>query len=222
MLLSAHDEEGRGASSATLTNDEIRDNCMVIFAAGHDTTATVLTWWIGLMTQHPDYAARARQEVEDAIGDSNPTAEDLGRLKWLNATIREAMRLYPPTPNLFFRCAVRDVQIGGWHVAKGASVNVPVWHVHHDGRWFANPEAFQPERFMPNAPDIPRGAYMPFGAGPRVCIGQHLAMIEMALIAAFLLRQFDFTFDEGEGLSKPKIAMVLKPEKTLKVKFTRR
>lgn len=107
-------------------------------------------------------------------------------------------------------------------MAKGASINIPVWHVHHDARWYPEPETFQPERFMPNAPDIPRGAYLPFGAGPRVCIGQHLATIEMALVAVFLIRQFDFTLADASVLPKPKIDMVLKPEKNLQVTFTRR
>lgn len=222
MLLSAHDEEAQNAATAALTNEEICDNCMVLFAAGHDTTATVLTWWIGLMARHPEYAARVRQEVEETIGERNPTAEELSRLKWTNASLKEAMRLYPPTPNLFFRRAVRDVQIGDWHVTQGASVNIPVWHVHHDARWYPEPEKFLPERFMPGAPEIPRGAYLPFGSGPRVCIGQHLATIEMALAAAFLVRQFDFSLAGSEELPPPKIDMVLKPANTLQVKFTRR
>jgi cytochrome P450 len=222
MLLSAHDEEAQTAATATLTNEEICDNCLVLFAAGHDTTATVLTWWIGLMAQHPEYVAKVRQEVEEALGDRNPTAEELSRLKWTNATIKEAMRLYPPTPNLFFRRAVRDVRIGEWHVAKGASVNIPVWHVQHDARWFPEPERFMPERFMPNAPEIPRGAYLPFGSGPRVCIGQHLATIEMAMTVTFLIRRYDLSLAEGQGLPKPRIDMVLKPEKPLLVKFARR
>ncbi|QAU33442.1 cytochrome P450 [Janthinobacterium sp. 17J80-10] len=223
MLLSAHDDEAQGASSSpTLSTEEIRDNCMVIFAAGHDTTATVMTWWIGLMAHHPEVAEKVRQEVAEVAGDRNPTADELSRMKWMNATIKEAMRLYPPTPNLFFRCPVRDIEIGGWHVPKGASINVPVWHVQHDARWFPEPESFRPERFMPNAAEIPRGAYMPFGAGPRVCIGQHLATIEMALIATFLIRQFDLSPGDAAGLPSPKIDMVLKPETTLRVKFTRR
>lgn len=223
MLLSAHDDEAQGTSSSpTLSTEEIRDNCMVIFAAGHDTTATVMTWWIGLMAHHPEIAEKVRQEVAEVVGDRNPTADELSRMKWMNATIKEAMRLYPPTPNLFFRCPVRDIEIGGWHVPKGASINVPVWHVQHDARWFPEPESFKPERFMPNAPEIPRGAYMPFGAGPRVCIGQHLAMIEMALIATFLIRQFDLRPCDAAGLPAPKIDMVLKPEQTLRVNFVRR
>lgn len=223
MLLSAHDDEAQSTSSSpTLSTAEIRDNCMVIFAAGHDTTATVMTWWIGLMAHHPEVAGKVRQEVAEVVGDRNPTAEELSRMKWMNATIKEAMRLYPPTPNLFFRCPVRDIEIGGWHVPKGASINVPVWHVQHDARWFPEPESFRPQRFMPNAAEIPRGAYLPFGVGPRVCIGQHLATIEMALIATFLIRQFDLQPCDAAGLPAPKIDMVLKPETTLRVNFLRR
>ncbi|HEY8101808.1 MAG TPA: cytochrome P450 [Burkholderiaceae bacterium] len=223
MLLSAHDEEAQsGSLTATLSNAEIHDNCSVIFAAGHDTTAGALTWWIGLMTQHPEYAERARQEINEVLGDKNPAPETLTRLTWLTATIKESLRLCPPVVTMFVRRAIRDVQIGEWRIPKGTAAHVPIWHIHHDPRWFPEPEKFQPERFMPGAPEIPRGAYMPFGTGPRVCIGQHFAMIEMTLIAAMLLRQFDFEFIAGESLPKPKIEMLLRPEKPLQINFIRR
>lgn len=223
MLLAAHDEEAPSDSlAATLSNSEIHDNCSVIFAAGHDTTAGALTWWIGLMTQYPDYAAKARQEINEVIGDKHPTPELLARLTWLTATIKESLRLCPPVVTMFLRRAIRDVQIGEWHIPKGGATHVPIWHIHHDARWFAEPDKFRPERFMPGAPEIPRGAFMPFGTGPRVCIGQHFAMIEMTLIAVMLLRQFDFEFMPGQTLPKPKIEMLLKPEKTLMVNFIRR
>lgn len=222
MLLSAQDEEAQNKSAATLSNDEIRDNCMVIFAAGHDTTATALTWWIALMANHPEHAARVRQEIADVLGDRLPAAEDFAKLSWLNATLKEAMRLYPPAPLLFVRRLVRDIQLGEWHIPAGVNLSIPVWHVHHDARWFPEPDKFQPERFMPGAPDIPRGAYMPFGTGPRVCIGQHFAMMEMALIAALLIREFDFAPIDGEGVPKAKVEMVLKPAKDLRVNFIRR
>lgn len=222
MLLSAQDDEAQSKSTATLTNDEIRDNCMVIFAAGHDTTATALTWWIALMAQHPGYADKVRQEIETVIGDRNPAPEDFSRLAWLTATLKESMRLYPPAPLLFVRRLTQDMQLGEWHIPKGANLSVPIWHVHHDARWFADPEQFQPERFMPAAAEIPRGAYMPFGTGPRVCIGQHFAMMEMALIATLLARQFDFAFSDAQGMPKPKLEMMLAPEKDLMIRFTRR
>ncbi|MBI1890515.1 MAG: cytochrome P450 [Burkholderiales bacterium] len=223
MLLAAKDEEAQGTSSAaTLTVEEIRDNCMVIFAAGHDTTATVLTWWIALMAEHRDVADKVRQEIAEVVGDRTPTADDLSKLTLLNATLKEAMRLYPPAPLLFARRVISGFQLGEWHIPKGANVNIPVWHVHHDARWYADPEKFLPERFLAGAPDIPRGAYMPFGTGPRVCIGQHFATMEMALIAALLLREFDFAFSEAQGMPKPKVDMVLKPEKAVMVNFIRR
>jgi cytochrome P450 len=223
MLLAAHDEEAQsGSLTATLSNEEIHDNCSVIFAAGHDTTAGALTWWIGLMTQHPEYAKKARQEMSDVLGDKHPTSEALTRLTWLTATIKESLRICPPVVTLFPRRALRDVQIGEWRIPKGAAAQVPIWHIHHDARWFPEPDQFKPERFMPGALEIPRGAFMPFGTGPRVCIGQHFAMVEMTLIAAMLLKEFDFEFMPGQGLPKPKIEMLLKPETTLMVKLIRR
>ncbi|MBS0307673.1 MAG: cytochrome P450 [Proteobacteria bacterium] len=222
MLLSAQDDEAQNKSAATLSNDEIRDNCMVIFAAGHDTTATALTWWIALMAQHSEYASKVRQEIAEVLGERMPAAEDFAKLNWLNATLKEALRLYPPAPLLFVRRVTQDITLGEWTIPKGSNLSVPVWHVHHDARWFPEPDTFQPERFLPGAPDIPRGAYLPFGTGPRVCIGQHFAMMEMALIAALLIRAFDFTPTDDAGMPKPKIAMVLQPERALRINFTRR
>lgn len=223
MLLAAHDEEAPiDSATATLSTDEIHDNCSVIFAAGHDTTAGALTWWIGLMAQYPDYAEQARQEINEVLGDKHPTPEILARLPWLTATIKESLRLCPPVVGLFLRRAVRDVQIGEWRIPKNGAVSVPIWSIHHDARSFPEPEAYRPQRFMPGAPEIPRGAFMPFGAGPRVCIGQHFAMTEMTMIAATLLQQFDFTFPPGQSLPKPRIEMLLKPETTLLVNFIRR
>ncbi len=220
MLMSAQDEQAQD-NAAALTTEEIRDNCMVIFAAGHDTTATVLTWWIALMTQHPEAAARARQEIAQVLGERAPAPEDLPQLAWLNATLKEAMRLYPPTPILFVRRSGRDLDLGGWRIPARTNITVPVWHVHRDARWFAEPESFRPERFLPGAPDMPRGAWLPFGTGPRVCIGQHLAMMELALIATQLLRNFDFAFADGQGMPKAVVNMVLSPERDLLVRFTR-
>lgn len=223
MLLSARDEEGCGESAEErLSEAEIHDNCAVIFAAGHDTTAAALTWWIGFLTQHRDYADKARQEIQQVLNDRDPTAKELTELLWVNATIKETMRICPVVFGLFNRRAIRDVKIGEWHIPKGATVSVPTWHVHRDPRWYPEPDKFQPDRFMPGAPKIPRGAYLPFGIGPHVCIGQSLAMTEMMLICISLLRQFDFEFAEGQSLPKPKAEALVKPEVPLKIIFTPR
>ncbi len=227
MLLSAQDQEQdqqqQSGSSASMLNDqEIHDNCAVIFAAGHDTTAAALTWWLGQMTQHPDYADKAREEIQQTIGDREPTPEELMGFTWLNATIKETMRICPSVVSLFNRRAIRDTKLGQWHIPKGATVSVPIWNVHHDERYYPEPDKFQPERFLPGAPKIPRGAYLPFGVGPHICIGQHLALLEMAQICAALLRQFDFEFIDGQSLPKAKVEMLLKPEVPLMIKFCKR
>ena len=222
MLLAACDDNPT-TGSATLTSQEIHDNCFLLFSAGFDTASSALTWWIGLMATHPDVAAKLRREIDNE--NENPgasTMEAISRLPYLNATIREAMRLYPPSTALFTRVALRDVDIGATPVAKGTLVVVPIWHLHHDPRSFAEPYVFRPERFMPDAPKIARGAYLPFGAGPHFCLGQHFATIEMALIAAHFVENFDWCLEEGAVLPEPVVDIALKPQSTLRVRFTRR
>ncbi len=220
MLLAACDDKPTTAS-ATLTSQEIHDNCILLFTAGFDTAASALTWWIGLMATHPDVVEQVRSEI-DIANASASSLESIARLPYLNATIKEAMRLYPPSTALFTRVALRDVVIGETPVAKGTLVVIPVWHLHHDPRSFAQPSAFRPERFMPGAPAIPRGAYLAFGAGPHFCLGQHFATIEMALIAAHIVQNFELALDAGAVLPEPVVDMALKPETTLYVRFTRR
>lgn len=218
MLLAARDDQ-TGAGNASLSAQEIHDNCFVLFAAGFDTASSAMSWWIGLMATHPDIVEQLRQEIKAA----NTTAlESIARLPLLNATIKEAMRLYPPSTALFTRVAQKDVVIGDTPVAKNTLVVIPIWSLHHDARSFAEPNVFRPERFLPDAPAIPRGAYLPFGAGPHFCLGQHFASIEMALIAAHLIQHFDFALAEGEALPEPVVDLVLKPKSGLRVRVTRR
>ncbi|MFL0798390.1 MAG: cytochrome P450 [Cellvibrionaceae bacterium] len=223
MLMKARDEEASSSDdSATLTDKEIHDNCSVIFAAGHDTTAGALVWWIGLMTEYPEYAAKIRQQIEEVIGDRQPTPEDVSQLTWLNASIRETMRKCPSVVALFNRTTTKDIQVGEYVIPKDKTVSVLFWDVHNNPEWYKEPEKFLPERFMPGADKIPKGAYIPFGIGPRVCIGQHLAMLELSMIGIALLRNFDFQFKEGERLPAPKVEMLLKPETPLHLYFSKR
>ena len=220
MMLAARDDAPT-TGSATLTLQEIHDNCFVLFGAGFDTSSSALTWWIGLMAKHPEVVEQLRRELS-SLGVDAPPLESIARLPYLNATIKEAMRLYPPSTALFNRVALRDVVIGDTPVSKGTLAVIPIWQLHHDPRSFAEPEVYRPERFMPGAPDIPRGAYLPFGAGPHFCLGQHFATVEMALIAAHLIQNFDFALAEGTTLPEPVVDLALKPKSGLQVKFTRR
>ncbi|MBK8285370.1 MAG: cytochrome P450 [Ahniella sp.] len=220
MLLAARDDAPT-AGNSSLTSQEIHDNCMLLFSAGFDTSSSALTWWIGLMATHPEIAGRLRDEIDSAMAEGSPL-EHIARLPYLNATIKEAMRLYSPSTALFTRVALRDVVIGDTPVSKGTLVAIRIWSLHHDERSFAEPDRYRPERFLPDAPAIPRSAYMPFGAGPHFCLGQHFATMEMALIAAHLAMDFEFSLAEGTTLPEPFVDVALKPKTTLKVQFTRR
>jgi cytochrome P450 len=220
VMLAARDVQGQ-ATDARLSAAEIHDNCVALFGAGHDTSASALTWWLGLMAAHPQVADRVRQEANALLALNAISFEAIANLPLLNATLKEAMRLYPPSTAVFSRCAVRDVRIGDVEVSKGSLVIIPIWSIHHDKRWFPEPNKFQPERFMPGAPTIPRSAYMPFGAGPHFCLGQQFAMMEMGLIAAKLIRLYDFSLEKGVSLPPPIVDLVLKPKTHLVVRFAR-
>lgn len=220
MLLAARDDAPT-TGNASLTSQEIHDNCILLFTAGFDTASSALTWWIGLMATHPDVVEKLRLEIDGASVSTSPI-DGIVRLPYLNATIKEAMRLYSPSTALFTRVAIRDVVIGETPVPKGTLVVVPIWHLHHDARSFVEPNIFRPDRFMPNAPPIPRSAYMPFGAGHHFCLGQHFASMEMALIAAHLVQNFDLVMEAEADLPKPVVDVALKPKSTMRVRFTRR
>lgn len=220
LMLAARDEQAE-APQAALSDVEVLDNCVGLFGAGHDTSATALTWWIGLMATHPEVAAQVRDEVRGLPEDHASAAKDIAEARLLNATIKEAMRLYPPSAATFSRRALRDVEIDGQTIAKGALVMIPIWNLHHDARWFPEPDAFRPERFLPGAPPLPRSAFMPFGIGPHFCLGQQFATVEMALVAARLIRHHGFSLDHGTAMPAPVVDLVLKPRERLQVRFTR-
>jgi cytochrome P450 len=226
MLALRDDEEGAQARAAKpsqgLTDAELHDQCKVIFLAGHDTSATALQWWCWLMAENPQAAQRAREELDRVLGQRDPTPDDMPQLDWLVATLKEAMRLYPPAPSLIARRATADIPVGDWVIPARSVVALVPWIVHHDARWFPQPEAFKPERFTAGAPALPRGAWMPFGAGPRVCIGQHFAMLEMTLVAAMLLQRYELRTEPGEPVPQADFNVTLRPKASIRLRFVRR
>lgn len=144
-----------------------------------------------------------------------PTAQALASLGYLTQTIKETLRLYPVAPVLISRRSTRPLSLGGWQLPARTLFMLPVQLMHRDSRWFPEPEAFRPERFAPDAPELPRGAYMPFGTGPRVCLGQHLAMAEMTVIAAMLLQRFELSIPEGRTAPRPVWRVTLRPDQPL-------
>ena len=217
-LLALRDEAtGQGLSEA-----EVFDQCIVSFQAGHETTATALTWWSALMAAHPGAAARAQAEVDTVLAGALPGPDDLVRLPWLVASLKEAMRLYPPTAAIFSRRCTQDLTLGGYALRKGALLRITIWSLHRDARWFVRPQDFSPERFLPDAPPPPRGAYLPFGAGPRVCIGQHFALLEMAVAAALFLQRLQLPDQVGRPLPPPEMQVTLRPRGGLPLALRRR
>lgn len=188
MLLSAVDNQGDGS---LLSDREVRDQLMTIFLAGHETTAAGLAWAGWLLATHPDMAAKAATEVDQVLGSRVPGFADVAQLPFLNAFIKETLRLYSPAPGVFLRRATEDVQVGQWTVPKGSLVSILSVIPHLDPRWFPDPERFDPSRFEGDtARTMQRGAYFPFGTGPRVCIGNSFASMEMTLVLAMLLQRF--------------------------------
>jgi cytochrome P450 len=200
----------------------VHDECMTAFMAGHETSAATLTWWAWCMAANPSAQDAARREVDTLLQGRTPTAADLPALAVLTRTLQETLRLYPAAPLLLTRRALRPITLGGWQFPARTLFSVPLRLMHHDPRWFPDPQTFRPERFADDAPAIPRGAYMPFGAGARVCLGQHLAMTEMTVIAAMFLQRFTVAVPEGMAAPEPALHITLRPAQQLRLQLTAR
>ena len=205
MLLSARDEEtGEG-----MTDLEIRDEVMVTLFGGYEATADALTWTWFLLGEHPHVDERLRQEVAEVLGDRTPTFEDLTRLTYTAQVAQEAMRLYPPFW-FYNRTAYGEDEVGGYRIPAGAQVLLCPYATHRHPDFWEVPEAFRPERFEPaQVAGRPRHAYYPFGTGPRMCIGRHLALMEMQLILALVAQRYRPTLAPGWAVV-PKVGTSLR------------
>ena len=190
----------------------VRDELVTLFLAGHETTATALTWTCYLLSQHPQVEAKLQAELDLVLDGRPPVLADLKQLPYTNLIIKEAMRLYPPAPGVA-RQPIEDVDIGGYILPKGTDVSIMSYLVHHDSRWFEQPEAFIPERFTEeNSRQRPKFAYLPFGGGPRICIGNAFAMMEAQLILATIMQQYQLRL-------APEQKVGIMPQITLKPKY---
>lgn len=183
-LLLAKDEEGDGGQ---MSDQQARDEAVNLLLGGNETTATALTWAIHLLARDPEVQEEARREVLEAAAGGELSAESLPKLKLTEMTLKEAMRLYPPA-YVIPREAVEDVVIGGHTIKKGVTVQIAVYVIQRDARWFEEPLKFRPARFAAEE-SMRRGAYLPFGAGPRACVGRGFAMMEGTLALASILRR---------------------------------
>jgi len=197
VLLRARDEN----SGTGMSDRQLRDEMMTLFLAGHETTAMALTWTWYLLSQHPSAEAQLHGELDRVLQGRHATAADLGKLPCTDMIVREAMRLYPPAAG-FAREPIEDVTIGGYTVPAGSLVTVSTYALHRDARFFPDPGRFDPERFAAGWEDrIPRYAYLPFGGGPRVCIGNGFAMMEARLVLATMAQRYRLELAPGQTVA---------------------
>jgi len=197
-------------TGAPFTREELIDQLGVFFLAGHETTASSLTWAFFILSQRPDVVARLRAEVAQVVGDGPVRLEHTKRLPTVRNVFREVLRLYPPITFLP-RVAARDTAIGDRRVPRGTMLMIAPWSIHRHERLWPAPDRFDPDRFLPEreAAQAP-GSYLPFGAGPRVCVGAAFATIETALILARLVRRFDFAASDPAAV-RPYARLTTRP-----------
>ena len=207
MLMLSVDEDG-----AFMNDKQLRDEVATLFAAGHETTSNALSWTWFLLAQHPEVEAKLHAELDEVLAGRQPTLTDLPNLPYSLQIIKEAMRLYPPAWILNGRTALEDVEIGGYIVPKGSTVFVSPYVMHRLPQYFEKPEAFTPERFTPEfEKSLPRFAYMPFGGGTRVCIGNAFAMMEAQLLLATIAQKYRLAIAQREPV-RYKAQITLVPE----------
>lgn len=217
LLLSARDEEdGRG-----IDDRQIRDEVMTMFLAGHETTATALSWTCYLLARHPEVQERVHAEAIAVCGNRGPEVADMPRLAYCERVIKEAMRLFPPA-YVIGRRPMADITIGKHFIPANTNVLMSQWIVHRDPRWFPDPLRFHPDRWSEDAVGrLPKYAYFPFGGGPRVCIGNGFAIFEAVLVLAMIGARYQLELLSNEPV-RLQPAVTLRPGEPIRVRVRRR
>ncbi len=215
LLLARAEDDG-----SQLSDVQVRDEAMTLFTAGHETVAAGLAWTWMLLMEHPDVYERLRSEVDEALDGRPPTADDLPRLPYALQVFKESLRLYPPA-YILSRQTICDVDLAGYVVPADKVVIVCPYTLHRRPDYFTDPERFDPERFSLEAERrLPRHAYLPFGAGSRVCLGNHFALMEGQLLLAALAQSV--TFVPLGHRSDPEPGMNLRPQTPIMARINRR
>ncbi len=223
MLLYAADE----TTGETMPETQLRDECVTLFTAGHETTAVAMGWLTYLLARHPAVLARLRAEAEQVLGPVPPAPGTLPpvaafrALPYAMQVVQEALRLYPPAWAMS-RMALNDDRIGPYHIPKGDTVIISPYLLHHDPESWPDPDAFDPDRFAEGRDkDRPAYAYLPFGGGPRLCIGNQFALMELQILLTLFVRQFDFSLPDSEPI-RPKPLITLRPNRPIRVQLSNR
>ena len=210
MLLQAQDDDGTRMSDA-----QLRDEVMTLFLAGHETTALALSWSWYLLALHPEAEKKFHDELDEVLGGRVPDVSDLPKLKYTDMIVKEVMRLYPPAFAVG-REAIEETELGGFPVPKGTQVFAFQWVTQRDSRYFDEPAAFKPERWANGMSEqLPKYAYFPFGGGPRQCIGNYFALMEIVLLLATIGQRFRFSLVDKKVEVLPVLS--LRPKSGIKV-----
>ena len=202
-----------------MSDDLIRDQLLTMLIAGHDTSTALLAWTLHLLAQHPPVMARVQLEVDGALGDGPPSAGALNGLYFLDAVIKETLRLYPPI-HVANRFVAEDTNVSGYDLQAGARVMASIYLSHRDERYWQAPDDFRPQRFARGAQRPPAFTYIPFGGGPRACIGAAFAQIEAKVVLARILQQFTL-HDVGRPV-RPYMGATLEPHPGVFLRVQRR
>ena len=184
MLLDAKYEDG-----SSMTNEQLIDEILILFVAGHETTANALTFILTLLAQHKDILKKVETEVAQVSSTTNDALQSISSLTYLTSCINESLRLYPPAW-ITDRVAIEDVQLQEFFIKKGTMIGLSIYELHRNAAYWENPNQFIPERFVENPELLKADSYMPFGAGPRLCIGNNFAMFEMILTVFEIIKRF--------------------------------
>jgi cytochrome P450 len=202
-----------------MTDGEVRDEVMTLFFAGHETTANLMSWTWLLLAESPETRQRLLVEIDEVLHGAAPSCTALESLPLTLRILKESMRLYPPVYGIG-RVAERDVTIGGVRVPQGTTVAVNIYGMHRRPDLFPDPEVFDLDRFTPEREgSLPRSAYMPFGSGPRVCIGAHFALMEAHLLLATIAQRI--SLERADRVPRPQPLITLRPDR-LPMKIRRR
>ncbi|WP_240418903.1 cytochrome P450 [Paenibacillus periandrae] len=216
LLLAATDEDG-----TRMTDQEIRDQLITIYIAGHETTANTLSWTWFLLAQNATVEKKLWAELDEVLGGNSPSLPDIPKLKYTNQIIQESMRLYPAAW-MIGREATEPVEIGGMNIAQGDTIFMSQYAMHRNPKYFANPNQFSPERFDHDfLKTIPAYAYFPFGGGPRVCIGNNFALMEAAIIVAVVGQRYRLQLLDSHSV-KPEPLITLRVQGGLPMKVMER
>ena len=210
-----------GPDGTTMDDDVVRDQMVTFLFAGHETTALALTYAWHLLGRNPETLDRLRAELDAELGDRSATMADLPALDYTEQVVNETLRLFPPAYALF-REPTKDVQVGSYRVREGTAMTIPIFKLHRDGRFYDAPDEFRPERWTDEfEAELPEYAYLPFGGGPRHCIGMRFALAELKLVLATLAREvaFDPTYDGDPDRS---MAATMRPDQPMRMRVRRR